>query len=89
MFVAGVGLGALPGVNNGDGGRPERPYFDDVSPRNVSAVVGQSAVLRCRAKHIGNRTVSNVHLLICSVTYAYILSLPSMVDEDRKLRRIF
>ncbi|XP_026325923.1 protein sidekick-1-like isoform X2 [Hyposmocoma kahamanoa] len=54
----GAGLGALPGVNNGDGGRPERPYFDDVSPRNVSAVVGQSAVLRCRAKHIGNRTVS-------------------------------
>ncbi|KAG6456051.1 hypothetical protein O3G_MSEX009536 [Manduca sexta] len=42
----------------GEGSRPERPYFDDVSPRNVSAVVGQSAILRCRAKHIGNRTVS-------------------------------
>ncbi|XP_050679474.1 protein sidekick-2-like isoform X2 [Leptidea sinapis] len=45
----GVGMGALGG---------ERPYFDDVSPRNVTAVVGQAAVLRCRAKHIGNRTVS-------------------------------
>ncbi|XP_035447202.1 protein sidekick-1 isoform X7 [Spodoptera frugiperda] len=50
--------GGLPGVSGGDGTRPERPYFDDVSPRNVSAVVGQAAVLRCRAKHIGNRTVS-------------------------------
>lgn len=54
IFVA----GGLPGVSGGDGTRPERPYFDDVSPRNVSAVVGQAAVLRCRAKHIGNRTVS-------------------------------
>ncbi|XP_052755386.1 protein sidekick-1-like isoform X2 [Galleria mellonella] len=53
------GLGVLPGVGGGgEGARPERPYFDDVSPRNVSAVVGQAAILRCRAKHIGNRTVS-------------------------------
>ncbi|XP_075979335.1 protein sidekick-2-like [Anticarsia gemmatalis] len=52
------GVGVLPGVSALDGSRPERPYFDDVSPRNVSAVVGQAAVLRCRAKHIGNRTVS-------------------------------
>ncbi|XP_049871761.1 T-lymphocyte activation antigen CD86-like [Pectinophora gossypiella] len=47
----------LPGVG-GSETAPQRPYFDDVSPRNVSAVVGQSAILRCRAKHIGNRTVS-------------------------------
>ncbi|XP_026740937.1 protein sidekick-1-like isoform X2 [Trichoplusia ni] len=52
------GVGVLAGVGGGEGARPERPYFDDVSPRNVSAVVGQAAVLRCRAKHIGNRTVS-------------------------------
>ncbi|XP_077285781.1 hemicentin-1-like [Arctopsyche grandis] len=38
--------------------QPERPYFDDVSPRNVTAIVGQSALLRCRVKHMGNRTVS-------------------------------
>ncbi|XP_014359273.1 hemicentin-1 [Papilio machaon] len=61
--LASGGVGVVPGVSGGSGaaglteGR-ERPYFDDVSPRNVSAVVGQSAVLRCRAKHIGNRTVS-------------------------------
>ncbi|XP_047506497.1 T-lymphocyte activation antigen CD86-like isoform X2 [Pieris napi] len=52
----GTGLGVLPALSSVE--RTERPYFDDVSPRNVSAVVGESAVLRCRAKHIGNRTVS-------------------------------
>lgn len=52
------GLG--PGVNIAEGLRQERPYFDDVSPRNVTTVVGQVAVLRCRAKHIGNRTVSDL-----------------------------
>lgn len=36
----------------------ERPYFDDVSPRNVTAIVGQSAILNCRVKHLGDRTVS-------------------------------
>ncbi|KAG8229693.1 hypothetical protein J437_LFUL013743 [Ladona fulva] len=34
----------------------ERPYFDDVSPRNVTAIVGQSAILNCRVKHLGDRT---------------------------------
>ncbi|CAH2049032.1 unnamed protein product, partial [Iphiclides podalirius] len=52
------GLGILPGVSGGGELHPERPYFDDVSPRNVTTLIGQSAVLRCRAKHIGNRTVS-------------------------------
>lgn len=66
VFVLFQGLGALPGVGGSGELRTERPYFDDVSPRNVSAVVGQSAVLRCRAKHIGNRTVSktNMHNII-------------------------
>jgi hypothetical protein len=36
----------------------ERPYFDDISPRNVTAIVGQSAILNCRVKHLGDRTVS-------------------------------
>lgn len=36
----------------------QRPYFDDVGPKNVTAVVGQSALLSCRVKHPGDRTVS-------------------------------
>lgn len=39
-----------------------RPYFDDVGPRNVTAVVGQAAVLNCRVKHPGDRTVSKFEL---------------------------
>jgi hypothetical protein len=41
----------------------ERPYFDDVSPRNVTVVVGQPALLKCRVRHIGNRTVSTASSL--------------------------
>lgn len=35
-----------------------KPYFDDIFARNVSAIVGQSAVLNCRVRHVGDRTVS-------------------------------
>lgn len=45
----------------------QRPYFDDVGPRNVTAVVGQSALLNCRVKHPGDRTVSKQSYLYCFV----------------------
>ncbi|KAJ8921371.1 hypothetical protein NQ315_002987 [Exocentrus adspersus] len=50
----------------------QRPYFDDVGPRNVTAVVGQSAVLNCRVKHPGDRTVSwmrkrDLHILTSGI----------------------
>lgn len=35
----------------------ERPHFDDAGPKNITAVVGQSAILHCRVKHPGDRTV--------------------------------
>ena len=37
----------------------DKPYFDDVSPRNVTAIVGQMAELSCHVKHPGDRTVSH------------------------------
>lgn len=40
-----------------------RPLFDDVSPHNVTAVVGQTAILHCRVKHVSDRTV-NTYLKI-------------------------
>lgn len=48
-------------------GVAQRPYFDDVGPRNVTAVVGQSALLNCRVKHPGDRTVSKqfISLWLC------------------------
>jgi len=41
----------------------QRPLFDDISPHNVTAVVGQTAILHCRVKHVSDRTV-NKHLKI-------------------------
>jgi len=38
-----------------------RPFFDDVSARNVTAIVGQSAVLHCRVKNLGQRTVRSCY----------------------------
>ncbi|KAJ6641964.1 hypothetical protein Bhyg_06909 [Pseudolycoriella hygida] len=34
----------------------EQPFFDDISPRNVTTVVDDTVVLKCRVKNKGNRT---------------------------------
>lgn len=36
----------------------QRPLFDDISAHNVTAVVGQTAILHCRVKHVSDRTVN-------------------------------
>jgi len=36
------------------------PYFDLTMPRNITSLVGKSAYLGCRVKHLGNKTVSRV-----------------------------
>ncbi|XP_075210373.1 zwei Ig domain protein zig-8-like [Lycorma delicatula] len=50
----------------------ERPYFDDVLPHNVSTLVGQTTLLQCRVKHVGDRTVSwmrkrDLHILTSNI----------------------
>ncbi|XP_071513825.1 lachesin-like [Panulirus ornatus] len=47
---------------------PDLPYFDLEESANVTALLGKTAVLNCRVKNIGNRTVSwvrhrDIHLL--------------------------
>ncbi|KFB47340.1 hypothetical protein ZHAS_00015448 [Anopheles sinensis] len=37
-------------------GKWEDPYFDDTTPRNVTALVGKSAYLSCRVKNLANKT---------------------------------
>ncbi|XP_044584865.1 neurotrimin [Cotesia typhae] len=44
------------------------PYFDVAASHNVTALVGKSALLRCRVRNLGDRTVSwvrhrDIHLL--------------------------
>jgi hypothetical protein len=34
------------------------PYFDPLTQRNVTALVGKSAYLTCRVRNLGNKTVS-------------------------------
>ncbi|XP_076241452.1 immunoglobulin superfamily DCC subclass member 4 isoform X1 [Calliopsis andreniformis] len=52
-----------------------KPDFDDIAPRNVTAIVGQTAELNCFVKHPGDRVVSwmrkrDLHILTSSI-YAY------------------
>ncbi|XP_030755889.1 uncharacterized protein LOC115882155 isoform X1 [Sitophilus oryzae] len=51
------------------------PYFDTMTPKNVTALVGKSAYLSCRVRNLGNKTVSwirhrDIHILtVGSYTY--------------------
>lgn len=52
-----------------------KPNFDDIAPRNVTAIVGQKAELNCFVKHPGDRVVSwirkrDLHILSSSI-YVY------------------
>ncbi|XP_042231991.1 zwei Ig domain protein zig-8-like isoform X2 [Homarus americanus] len=47
---------------------PDQPFFDVEESSNVTALLGKTAILNCRVKNIGNRTVSwirhrDIHLL--------------------------
>ncbi|XP_044740802.1 kin of IRRE-like protein 3 isoform X2 [Chrysoperla carnea] len=63
--------GILGGPDTSSGGMsPSRydPYFDALTPRNVTALVGKSAYLSCRVRNLGNKTVSwirhrDIHIL--------------------------
>ncbi|XP_011868377.1 PREDICTED: basement membrane-specific heparan sulfate proteoglycan core protein-like isoform X1 [Vollenhovia emeryi] len=53
----------------------DKPQFDDIAPRNVTAIVGQTAELNCHVKHPGDRVISwirkrDLHILTSS-TLAY------------------
>ncbi|XP_055376713.1 protein amalgam-like isoform X2 [Condylostylus longicornis] len=51
------------------------PYFDSMTPKNVTALVGKAAYLNCRVRQLGNKTVSwirhrDIHILtVGSYTY--------------------
>ncbi|XP_046599591.1 netrin receptor DCC isoform X1 [Neodiprion pinetum] len=77
----------------------DKPYFDDISPRNVTAIVGQTAILRCRVKHPGDRTVSwmrkrDLHILTSAIfTYTgdarfAVLHPESSDDWDLKIEYV-
>uniref|UniRef100_W8CDE7 Ig-like domain-containing protein n=2 Tax=Ceratitis capitata TaxID=7213 RepID=W8CDE7_CERCA len=74
----------------------DRPYFDDINPRNVSTAADEPAILKCRVKNKGNRTVSwmrkrDLHILTTNI-YTYtgdqrfsVLHPPGSEDWDLKI----
>lgn len=46
-----------------------KPYFEDVGPKNVTVVVGESTTLKCRVRHPGDRTVSAPQECFCTNIY--------------------
>ncbi|XP_053594948.1 lachesin-like isoform X3 [Microplitis mediator] len=71
----------------------DKPSFDDISQKNVTAIVGQRAALSCHVKNPGNRTISwmrmkDIHILTSSlVTYTgdarFSVKHPEGSDEWR------
>lgn len=66
MFISFSGGSSLASVVAGSS-KPTRtwdkPYFGDITQKNVTAIVGQKAMLSCHVKHPGNRTVSYFKLM--------------------------
>lgn len=57
----------------------ERPFFDDISPHNVTSLVGQSALLKCRVKHVGDRTVSRFISNVSLIKMLFQIWIPSYI----------
>lgn len=74
----------------------QRPYFDDINSRNVTTVADETAILKCRVKNKGNRTVSwmrkrDLHILTTNI-YTYtgdqrfsVVHPPGSDDWDLKI----
>lgn len=48
-----------------------KPYFEATWPRNVSAILGQPAVLKCRTRLLGERMVYTIQIS-CSMNISFV-----------------
>ncbi|KAL9904760.1 uncharacterized protein LOC119632087 isoform X5 [Glossina fuscipes] len=65
----------LPSGHYAHSHRWNEPFFDLTMPKNITSLVGKSAYLGCRVKHLGNKTVAwirhrDLHILTVG-TYTY------------------
>ncbi|XP_011210823.2 uncharacterized protein LOC105231306 isoform X1 [Bactrocera dorsalis] len=65
----------MPPLHYPHGHRWNEPFFDLTMPKNITSLVGKSAYLGCRVKHLGNKTVAwirhrDLHILTVG-TYTY------------------
>ncbi|XP_048515689.1 hemicentin-2-like isoform X4 [Athalia rosae] len=97
--TAGSGLASVVAGSSKPTRISDKAYFDDISPRNVTAIVGQTAILRCRVKHPGARTISwirkrDLHILTSAIfTYTgdarFTVSHPESSDDwDLKIEYV-
>ncbi|XP_044013118.1 hemicentin-2-like isoform X2 [Aphidius gifuensis] len=92
-IIGGSSLSSVVSGNSKPTRSWDKPYFDDISHKNVTAIVGQKAVLTCFVKHPGNRTISwmrmrDMHILTSStITYTgdarFSVKHPEGSDEWR------
>ncbi|XP_043663820.1 hemicentin-1-like isoform X3 [Vespula pensylvanica] len=94
-FIKSVGESGSVSSVNVDHGKPTnswaRPQFDDIAPKNITAIVGQTAELNCYVKRPGDRVVSwirkkDLHILTSSIhTYTgdarFSVKHPESSDE--------
>ncbi|KOX69275.1 hypothetical protein WN51_04311 [Melipona quadrifasciata] len=65
------------------GNKPlNKPDFDDIGQRNVTAIVGQTAELNCFVKHPGDRVVSDDSFLRKDIAASKTVHLGQRVDRD-------
>lgn len=62
-----------------------KPDFDDISPRNVTAIVEQTAELNCFVKHPGDRVVSNAFPSSCSLQEILDPRLSKILGHSTKI----
>ncbi|XP_053670868.1 uncharacterized protein LOC128721168 [Anopheles nili] len=96
VSAAALVAGSLSSPASSLTGSVEKPYFDDVNSRNVTTVVDDTAILKCRVKHKGDRTVSwmrkrDLHILTSNI-YTYtgdqrfsVIHPPDSDDWDLKI----
>lgn len=60
-----------------------QPYFDNTTKREITATVGQSALLNCRVRNLGDRAVSIRDRLF--VTYYFVVG--SRVFDERTIKK--
>lgn len=66
--------------------KPQFPQFGDNIPRNVTAIVGQTAELNCYVKYQGGRVVSNIFTLHSPRAYCFLFSRVREDEGDARER---
>ncbi|XP_065370800.1 zwei Ig domain protein zig-8 isoform X2 [Calliphora vicina] len=97
LISGGLSLSSSNGMESQQQQQPvQRPYFDDINSRNVTTVADETAILKCRVKNKGNRTVSwmrkrDLHILTTNI-YIYtgdqrfsVVHPPGSDDWDLKI----